>query len=90
MLKPLTSYFSRRRNDTLAAVSFIALPYRRSTREMHSRVLYLNNQQQLEDSSGAGTFVAGRSLISSLRLPMDVLQRMTASSLLFTFGDKKV
>lgn len=30
------------------------------------------------------TFVAGRSLISSLRLPMDVLQRITASSLLFT------
>lgn len=31
------------------------------------------------------TFVAGRSLISSLRLPMVVLQRMTASSLLFTW-----
>lgn len=31
------------------------------------------------------TFVAGTSLISSLRLPMAVLQRITASSLLFTW-----
>lgn len=41
-------------------------------------------QQSLAELK-AVTFVAGRSLISSLRLPMDVLQRMTASSLLFTW-----
>jgi hypothetical protein len=32
------------------------------------------------------TFVAGRSFISSLRAPIDVLHRMTDSSLLFTFS----
>lgn len=40
-------------------------------------------------SLGAFTFVAGRSLISSFRLPMDVLQRMTASSLLFTWNRQR-
>lgn len=40
----------------------------------------------LEVGFGAFTFVGGRSLISNLRLPMEVLQRMTASSLLFTWS----
>lgn len=44
-----------------------------------------NSSQMLEVGFGAFTFVAGRSLISSLRLPMEVLQSMTASSLLFTW-----
>lgn len=37
-----------------------------------------------KSAAGSLTFVAGRSLISSFRLPMEVLQRITASSLLFT------